>query len=33
VWQAEPKRIDIKDKWWFRGLFMMEVAPEWPALA
>ena len=26
-----PKRIDIQDKWWFRGLFMMEVAPEWPA--
>jgi len=28
-----PKRIDIQDKWWFRGLFMMEVAPEWPARA
>lgn len=26
-----PKRVDIQDKWWFRGLFMMEVAPEWPA--
>ena len=28
-----PKRIDIQDKWWFRGLFMMEVAPEWLARA
>ena len=28
-----PKRIDIQGKWWFRGLFMTEVAREWPARA
>lgn len=29
----EPKRIDVQGKWWFRGLFMTEVAREWPARA